>query len=228
MTRILRTLLVLWVSALVSACGSSVAVGGHWQDPSHKQGFKNVLVVGMAKRGMYRRLYEDEFTRRLIANGVKAQQSYMLVPGDDLTKEQLEAAVQGKGFDAVMLTHLVDIAQRREYHEGPSGAKPMVTGYGYGSGYGYGYYGHSYYSPYYGGMGAYYSVSYSYTHSEGYYETSKTYNLETALYALGAEPGSEKLVWALMTEAVDPDEIMELIGDLAELTFESLKKDGLL
>lgn len=226
MTRIFRTLLVLWVSAVLSACASSVAVGGHWQDPSQKQGFKNVLVVGMAKRGMYRRLYEDEFTRRLIASGVKAQQSYMLVPGDDLTKEQLEAAVQGKGFDAVMLTHLVDIAQRREYHEGPSGAKPMVTGYGYG--YGSGYYGHPYYSPYYGGMGAYYSVSYSYTHSEGYYETSKTYNLETALYALGAEPDNAKLVWALMTKAVDPDEITELIGDLADLTFESLKKDGLL
>jgi hypothetical protein len=226
MTGLARTFGLLMLGLFVGGCASSVSVGGHWLDPTHKQGFKNVLVVGIAKRGMYRRLYEDEFARRLTALGLKAQQSYMLVPGDDLTKEQLEAVIPGKGFDAVMLTQLVDIAQRREYHEGPSGSKPTISGYGYG--YGGGYYGSPYYSPYYGGMGAYYSVSYSYTHSEGYYETSKTYNLETALYALGAEVGSEKLVWALMTEAVDPEEITEVIGKVADLAFESLKEDGLL
>ena len=222
MIRLASALCVLAVLGL-GGCASGVAVGGHWHDPSFRQKPTHVLVVGISERGIYRRLYEDELQKRLQARGVRAEQSYLRVPGDDLKREQLEAAVKGTDFDAVMVTHLVDIEQRRKYYEGPSGAKPVVTGAGYG------YYGVPYYAPYYGGLYPYYSVSYSYSHSAGYYQTSRTYNLETALYVLGETEGqSEQLVWALMTEAVDPKEIMELIGKLADLTIESLVEDGLL
>jgi hypothetical protein len=121
--------------------------------------------------------------------------------------------------DAALVTHLVDIQQRKEYHEGPIGTEAT-----YVTGYGAGYYATPYYAPMYGpGFGSYYSAVFNYTHAEGYYERTNSYNLETTLYA--ADDG--KLVWALMTKAVDPGGITDLLGGLADTVFNALQQDGL-
>jgi hypothetical protein len=211
--------LALVVLATLTACGASAGVTGRWRDPNRAKPVHDVLVVGIAQRNLYRRLYEDEFVKRFAARGISAKASYLVVPGDDLTREQLEATVAEQKFDSVLLTHLVNIGHRREYKEGPTTATPYITSYGMG------YYASPYYAPAYGpGFGTYYSAVYSYTQAEGYYETTKTYNLETALYSAK----DSKLVWALMSQTVDPSNITVVIGEVADLVFNALSDDGML
>jgi hypothetical protein len=210
---------VLVALAGFCACGSMVGVTAHWRDPALAHAFHNVLVVGVSDRGLYRRLYEDEFAKRFAAHGITATASYLAVPGNEPTREQLAAAMSELHCDAVLVTHLVDIERRREYHEGPMTVESFVTSYGMG------YYRYPYYAPVYGpGFANYYTVVYQYTHAPGYYETRKTYNLETTLHS--AKDG--KLVWALMSQAVDPKGPTEVITGIADVVFNSLKDDGLL
>lgn len=212
-------LLALVLIASSTACAASAGVTGRWRDPAKAKPVHHVLVVGVAQRNLYRRLYEDEFVQRFAARGIDAKASYLVVPGEDLTREQLEAAVAEQKFDSVLVTHLVNINHRREYKEGPTTATPYITSYGMG------YYASPYYAPMYGpGFGTYYSAVYTYTHAEGYYETTKTYNLETALYSAT----DSKLVWALMSKTVEPDNITSMIGELADFVFDALSEDGLL
>jgi hypothetical protein len=202
----------------LSACGGTVDVTGRWRDPTQTARFTNVLVVGVAQRDLYRRLYEDDFVRQFAAHGVSATPSYLSLPGDAPTREQLEEAVAKQHCDGVLITHMVNIENRRQYKEGPMNAQFTLTGYGYG------YYGGPYYSPMYGGYGSYYSGVYSYTHAEGYYETTKTFHLETTLYSVA----SGKLVWALLSQTVDPDNITKVIHSLSEAVFGSLVEENLL
>jgi hypothetical protein len=207
---------------ILSACGGTVDVTGRWRDPTQTTKFSNVLVVGVAQRDLYRRLYEDEFVRQFAAHGVAAAPSYVVLPGDAPTREQLEEAVAKQHCDGVLITHMVNIENRREFHEGPMNAQFTMTGYGYG--YGYGYYGARYYSPMYGGYGAYYTGVYSYTHAEGYYQTTKTFHLETTLYSAA----TGKLVWALLSQTVDPDNISNVIHGLGEHVFSALAAEKLI
>jgi hypothetical protein len=210
---------LLLVFGTLFACGASFGTTGRWRDPARARPVKNVLVIGIADRMLYRRMYEDEFVKRFAARGVTAKASYLAVPGDAPTREQLEAAVAELKCDAALVTHVLDIQQRREFHEGPIGTDAT-----YVPGYGMGYYGMPYYSPMYGpGFGSYYSAVFEYTHTEGYYDTTNSYNLETTLY--NAKDG--KLAWALMTQSVDPSTIKDILGGLADAVFDALQEDGI-
>lgn len=199
------------------ACGASFGTTGRWRDPERARPVQNVLVIGIADRMLYRRMYEDEFVRQFAARGIKATASYLAVPGDSPTREQLEAAVAELKCDSALVTHVVDIQQRREYKEGPIGTEAT-----YVSSYGTGFYGSPYYSPMYGpGFGTYYAAVFDYTHTEGYYERSNSYNLETTLYSAK----DSKLIWALMTQAVDPAGIKDVLGGLTDEVFKALEED---
>ncbi|HKP62752.1 MAG TPA: hypothetical protein VJV78_38715 [Polyangiales bacterium] len=211
--------LLLVCGTLLACGGASFGTTGRWRDPTRATAVHNVLVIGIADRMLYRRMYEDEFVKRFAARGVTAKASYLAVQGDNPTREQLEAAVKELGCDSALVTHVVDIQQRKEYKEGPIGTEAS-----YVSGYGSGFYATPYYAPMYGpGFGSYYSAVFEYTHTEGYYERTNSYNLETTLYA--ANDG--KLIWALMTQAVDPADIRDVLGGLSNTVFEALEKDGL-
>lgn len=208
--------LSLLVLAIVCACGSTLEATGRWRDPKLKPVLKNVLVVGITGRSLYRKMYEDEFVRHFLAKGVQAQPSYRFV--DEVpTQEQLDKVIAEQHFDAVLVTHLVDVKKRREYKEGVTYATPTITGYGY------------YHNPAYApvaayGFNGYYSFVYDYTQSPGYYETEKTYNLETTLHVVDGG----KAAWALMSSAVDPSSAGKMIGQLADVVFDALVQDGLL
>ena len=212
-------LLVLGALAACAGSGATTGVIGRWRDPTRAHKFHNILVVGISERTLYRRLYEDEFVKRFSARGITATPSYLAVPGDSPTREQLEAAMTEKRCDAVLVTHLVDVDTRRQFHEGTVDSQATLTSYGYG------YYNSPYYAPMYGaGFGPYYSAVYNYTHTAGYYEEHKSYNLETTLY----DASDSKLVWALMSKAIEPKNITHLISGVADTVFTALQGDGLL
>lgn len=75
--------------------------------------FRQVLVIGMARRGDIRRIYEDAFVTQLAARGVQAVPSYTVLPDAQLTdKEAIGQAVARFGADAVLVTRLVKLEKQ--------------------------------------------------------------------------------------------------------------------
>ena len=127
------------VLALLSACSSTTLVD-QWQSPDFKGGpFKRILVVGITKEAVIRRVFEDEFVRQLRARGTDAVASYTLIPEDgQVERPRLERAVKEAGADGVIVTRVVKVEQKTQVVPGT----PAFPGFGtdiygfYGTGWG--------------------------------------------------------------------------------------------
>ena len=81
MMRILRSPfgLVFSVAILVSACAST-QITSVWRDPSYQSRPAKIMVIGVAKNPINRRLFEDEFVSQLKSHGTDAVASYTVIP----------------------------------------------------------------------------------------------------------------------------------------------------
>jgi hypothetical protein len=74
-----------------------------WKDQSFNSGpLRNVLVVGVRKDPVRRRLWEDAFARELKARGVTAMPSYQLFSDAPPDTQDVIEAVRKNGYDAVL------------------------------------------------------------------------------------------------------------------------------
>ena len=192
-----------------------------WQNPAFTDaGFEDLLVIGVADTNETRRLYEDTFSRVFVSEGARSQPSYRLLPqSGPLSEEQIRGAMEGGGFDGVLITTLVSVDEQREFvpppeqqnnrpasNVGPGGQMNVRT------------------SP--GGVGYFqsYSRSYSATHIEGYYKTDTTYRFTTELYS----GGTGTMVWRGESETVNPKNRADKVGSVAEAVVRELKSEKLL
>jgi len=161
---------------MLSSCASTVMTGS-WKDPAYSSGpFKKLMVVGVAKREVMRRSFENSFATQLQLHGVQGIPSGTFSPGtEQLDKDAMAAKLAELGCDGVLITRLVDQRTKTTYYP--------PTGYAVPVAYRAGYY-------------AYYTGAYAIAYSPGYTEESTTVSLETNLY--DARTGS--LVWTGLTD----------------------------
>jgi hypothetical protein len=198
--------IVLLISLGVS-CGAKTRVSSQWLSPDYKGGpMQKILVVGISETSLGRRTYEDRFAEALRDGGAEAVSSYQLLPTSDrLTKGQLEAVVREDGFDGVIVTRLLEVAEETTYVP-PS--TQVVPSYGYGHG---GYYG-------------YYGRNYDVVHSPGYTRTTEIVRLETRLW----NAADSQLAWGITSETFDPTSTDAAIASVTKKLVQQLSKDGLL
>ena len=179
-------------------------LGDSWTDPDFTGGpIKKVLVIGIAQKEERRQVFENQFMTTFRNAGIAAEASYNLIPNEEkLTKEIVDAAIEGKGFDAVILTRMIDIDLKTEHHSG--GYSVLPGGY-YNSLYGY------------------YGYSYTAVRAPDYTDYKEIYSLETTLY----EVPSEKLIWTVQSQSVRKVSIYDTIKDFTSKIIKRLKKDGL-
>ncbi|KPJ78240.1 MAG: hypothetical protein AMJ54_04510 [Deltaproteobacteria bacterium SG8_13] len=123
----------------------------------------DILVIVVADSDETRRYFEGRFVEALKAAGVDAIASADAIPMPsdlELKKEAILQAVARHESDAVLVTHLADIA----YTESRSRANPQE----------YGYY-------------SYYGILYKYYHDPGYSRTYATVLLETNVFDVQTE-----------------------------------------
>lgn len=202
------TILVALVCApilVISAYAAKTKLGDSWTDPDFTQRpIKNVLVIGIAAKEERRQVFEDQFMTTFRNAGIGAEASYNLLPDEKkLTKEIVDAAIKGKGFDAVILTRMVDVDLETEHHS--SGYNVIPGGY-YNSLYGY------------------YGYTYSAVKAPDYTDYKEIYSLETTLYAYP----SEKLIWTVQSQAVRKESVYDTIKTFTMKILKRLKKDGIL
>ena len=204
MTRYLRNPFALLILAamLVTACATT-QLNSVWKDPSYKSRPAKIMVIGVAKKPLKRRLFEDEFVAQLKAHGTEAIASYTVLPDK---KQDDQAAIAAKvkelGADTVLITRQVSKKTVKTYVPGTIYYPP----------------------PYYGTWPDYYGYGYRYMYSPGYIAEDEFAVIETNLY----ETRNDKLVWAASSETVMSDTNQSLIRTYIGVMVKTMGEHGLL
>lgn len=188
---IIRTLgisvgLGIIIPLLLTAC-STVRLTSVWKEQSYQGHPKKIMVIGVAKRPINRRIFEDEFVRQLKARGTDAFASYTVLSDD---KKNDNAAIAEKmkeqGADTVLVTRLVS----------KKTVKFLVPGTAYYPPARYPPW-HDHYPPYYGTWRDYYGFGYQSMYTPGYIAEDEYALMETNLY----NAGNDNLIWSALSES---------------------------
>src|ERR1019366_4038825 len=147
------------IAMLLTACAST-QLTSVWKDPGYQARPTKIMVIGVARSAVNRRLFEDEFVRQLKSRGTDAIASYTVLSDE---QQGDPAAIAKKvtelGADTVLITRLV--------------SKKIVQVYVPGSPY--------YPPPFYGTWPDYYGYGYRYMYTPGYIAEDEYAVIETNL-----------------------------------------------
>lgn len=189
-----------WILAVLLAACTTAQVKDTWKDPAHTAGpHKQLLVVGMVKSDVNRRVFEDGFASALAEAGSRGIASYPILRqfGAGLTSEQLSGAMRQAGADAVLVSRVLRV--RRDVD--------VTPGYAYGGFYGRGYRG------WYGGGAVGPDI-----------DVYDVLTVESTLWDMGAD----KPIWSGMSEVTAPKSVSAATADLAKALIAKMKTDGVI
>ena len=191
---------LLFISALLlSACAAATKPIGEWRDEGFTGHVDNIMVLGITTRSTRRRVFEDLFVQSLATLGVNATPSYQLITSTlNLTREQVENAIRGRGYGAVLVTRVVGVKQEEVYRRPAN---------------------YDHYNDFY----EYYDHVLEET-SPGYHAQFRVVTLETNLW----DTTSGELIWQLKSEAMDRSQPRHILQDQIDLTINTLVERGLI
>lgn len=216
--RVLLYVLAAAMAVLAAGCATrATSIDAQWVSPAlaTKPKVQSVLVVAALRDSSHRRMLEDRLTETLKAGGVKAVQSYTLVPeGGNLTEAQLRDAVGRAGASHVVVSSITGTTTNVQV------TQQMVMGPGWGPGWGW----PSTMGPGWGGMSSYHSMAWSRSITPDVRTTQNVHG-DTRLF----DAKSSEVVWsAATTTATGWDSVPSLIDQFSRLIVDTLRKDGLI
>lgn len=194
--------LQIFATLLLTACATT-QVNSVWKDPSYQTRPTKIMVIGVAKNALERRLFEDEFAMQLKAHGTEAIASYTVL-SDQQQDDQaaIAAKVKELGADTILISRMVSKKTVKTYVPG-----------------------NPYYPPfYYDTWPDYYGYGYRYMRSPGYIAEDEYAVIETNLY----EARNDKLVWAASSETVLSNSDQIMIKSYIGMMVNSMAGHGLL
>ncbi len=219
-----RSLLLMGCTVLlgVAACktATSTQISQSFRNPGFEETvFKQLFVIGVAEDQEGRKAFEDAFVAAIVKKGGGAQASSNILPESTLlSEEQIQSAIEVSGCDGVLITRLLSVENKTTNYTPPRKYNRPRTHLGFVHG-----------GPAWGaGMGGFYGLyvtSFTEVHRPGYFDTSKTFRLETNLYAVGA---SKDLVWTAQSETLDPKSVPDLLASMTKAVAKRLSKEGLI
>ena len=202
------------VSALAACSKTTTNISQSYRNPGYEQTvFKKLFVIGVAQNQESRQAFEDAFAKAIVDQGGAAQTSWGVLPqSEQLSEEEIRAAIEGGNFDGVLITRMLSVDKDQEYVAPKAYNNPRTTYYAGGGGYRY------------GGYYGFYGTTYAKVHEPGYFETSTTFRLETNLYSI-ANGG---LVWSGQSETIDPESIPDARASMTAAVAKKLKEEKLI
>lgn len=163
------------VAVLTTAC-STVTVKAAWKNPSYLAHPQKIMVIGLSKNPVLRRIFEDEFVRQITVRGADAIASYTVLPDMDKSDQAAIAEkVKERGADTVLITRLVSTKTVQVYMPGTVFVAP----------------------PNYGHWSNYYNYGYQTIYTPGYMAEEEYAVVETNMY----DAASDDLIWSAWSEA---------------------------
>jgi uncharacterized protein YbjQ (UPF0145 family) len=213
MIRILRTPLGLcvFVAMLIAACATT-ELTAVWKDPSYQKRPAKIMVIGVSRNPVNRRIFEDEFVAQLKARGTGAIASYTVLPDSKQANREdiIAAKVKEMGADAILITRLVSKKIVQTYVPGTAYAVPSYP-YHYRP------------PPAYSTWPNYYGYGYRYMYTPGYIAEDEYAVIESNLY----EAKSDKLVWAASSETGINNFDKSIIDNYIKIMVENMESLGL-
>ncbi len=181
---------LILAAMLVAAC-STTMLNAVWKDPLYQERPQKIMVIGVAKKAVNRRIFEDEFVRQLRIHGTDSIASYTVLPDSQQGNQAAIAAkVAELGADTVLISRMVSKKTVQVYVPGTFNYPP----------------------PYYGTWPDYYGYGYQAMYTPGYMAEDEYAVIETNLY----EAKKNKLVWGASSESAmrgsDQNQIKSYIG----------------
>jgi hypothetical protein len=204
-----RSLALLAMIVIASACGPSQKVTSSWVNPDHVVGAKKyhkIFIGALVNNATVRQHLEEDMTAAAKSKGYEVVRSIDVL-GPTFTKENapskeaILSKVRSLGCDLIYTVTLVDKQSEQRYVPGANAYTPYPM---YGNRF-HGYY--NYWSPY--------------MYDPGYYTTDKTYFMEGELF----DADNESMIWSVQTEAYNPSNIDSFAKKLTELMQARLEKD---
>lgn len=202
-----RILVAALVCAFLAGCASTRFVAEWRANDYPGPALRKLLVVGVSRDAVARRVFEDQLVHELAGRGVAATASYTLAPGEgELDRPALEKLVTTAGADGILTTRLVQVARQTAY---VPGTYPYPAPY-------YGFYG---YYPY-----AYRGAWMGYAYVPPQIVQYDVVVLETQLFA---GPG-QVLVWGATSQTLAPADTRQEATRLGRLVVDALAKARLI
>ena len=188
------------VVALAASACSTTSLRDSWKDPAYTGGkFRQLMVLGVSKSDVDRRVFEDAFTAALRAAGAAGAQSYTVLPQSGaLTNVQLAQAMQQSRSDAVLVTRVLRV--RRDVSVTPGYVSPGFHNRGF-----VGWYGSTWMTS----------------------PDINVYDVMTVESTLW-NASVDKPVWSATSEVTEPGSVAKATEDLAKVLIGKLKADGMI
>ena len=192
----------LLLAMFVTACATT-EVTSIWKDPSYQGRPGKVMVIGVSKNPVNRRIFEDEFVQQLKARGADAIASYTVLPDAKQNDQEVIAKkVAEQQADTVLITRLVSKRTVQVYVPGTV-----------------------YYPPvYYGTWRDYYGYGYQAIYTPGYIAEDEYASIETNLYSAA----NDKLIWAASSETMMRGSDQKLINSYVGVMVKKMAEQGVL
>ena len=189
----------------LTACSSAPTVTPVFQDEafaSHR--FDNILVVGVSADYTNRAQFERTLASGLRSKRIYAAAYHTVTPGSDaISREAIVRALDTNGFDAVLVTRILDQGQSVEVSQGSSTAKASTIG---------------------GGPLNLFRYDYEELNEPGGIDVNLNARLSSELFA--AEEGA--MIWSIQLETEGAENIGVLIDDISGRIIDAVEDAGYL
>lgn len=197
-----RHALPVMVMALVACASTRIEVA--WRAPDYDARITRMFVIGVSDNATAKRLYEQTLSRQLRERGVDAVAASSVLPVDRVPdRDMVRAAIDGKGYDAVLVTRVVDVQRDRTLTQAGADPLPQAS--------------HRNFYDYYQRTRPPDTVA-------PRVMADTIVWLETNVYATA---GGD-LVWAITSETFNPDRLDKVIDAYSRMIVNRLAADGLI
>lgn len=205
-----KVVLLLLVLTFVSC--SSIRFVDSWRNNEIKTFQPNkMLVVGITDNLTARTIFEESLRDEFIKRNINAEVSFLIFDAaftsSKKTEEEVNEMIEeitNKGFDAVLITAIKGIDEKRSYNQGY-----YATGYRWTH------------------FGNYYFRFQDVYYTPNYYDSYKVYHIETSIYNIKAKD-NKSLVWVGALDLINPQTVTNTIKDYVNKIIEKLEQEKLI
>jgi len=207
MQKALKVILAMtFISFFSLTCASTTTnLTWVWKDDQYQGGLlDDVMIVGITKNPIRRKMFEDAFVKQFKSNGVNAVSSAAVIPPEEaLTRDQVLVEVEKLGLDAILVTHLTAMQSKEKY------VPPSTSAYPH---------------PAYARFDIYSYATGEYTKYGGSYTNRTDLHLETNIY----EAESQMIIWSGKSQTIRAKYLSEVIDALCRAVLNDLRKKKLI
>lgn len=202
--QVCNILFILVVMGMVLSCATKTETI-IWKDKEYTGGaIDSVLIIGIAKKTENKSLFENALSEALKREGVATHNSVdVFQPDLKLSKDIIKEKAVHLGVKAVVITHLISIAEEDVYRPAATITSRNAQA---------------------NHIGSYFNHVDTMVSYPGDYEKKKVVRLKTSTF----ETASEKLIFTISSRTMDPTSVNDTIGSVCNALIKDFKRNNLL